>query len=54
MAKLSRTQKYQELRDHLDEETTQAQATPVKAARLSRVQSSSNSLPHAAKAYFPH
>lgn len=54
MAKLSRTQKYQELRDHLDEETTQAHATPVKAARLSRVQSSSNSLPHAAKAYFPH
>ena len=54
MAKLSRTQRYQELRDHLDEETTQAQAAPVKSPRLSRVQSSSNSLPHAAKAYFPH
>lgn len=54
MAKLSRTQKYQELRDHLDEETTQAQAAPVKTPKLSRVQSSSNSLPHAAKAYFPH
>ena len=30
MTQLSRKQKYQELRDRLDEETTAAQAQPVK------------------------
>lgn len=55
MAKLSRTQRYQELRDQLDEETTKAQSQPVQAPRLSRVSNrSSNSLPHSEKAYFPH
>ena len=37
MTQLSRKQKYQELRDRLDEETTAAQAQPVKLQRLSRV-----------------
>ena len=56
MAKLSRTQRYQELRDQLDEQTTKAQSQPVKTPRLSRVNDnvSSNALPHSAKAYFPH
>ena len=39
MTQLSRKQKYQELRDRLDEETTAAQAQPVKLQRLSRVDS---------------
>ena len=34
MTQLSRKQKYQELRDRLDEETTAAQAQPVKLQRL--------------------
>lgn len=51
MTQLSRKQKYQELRDRLDEETTAAQAQPVKLQRLSRVD---NSLSHANKPLYPH
>ena len=50
MTQLSRKQKYQELRDRLDEETTAAQAQPVKLQRLSRVDSGS----HANKPLYPH
>ena len=50
MTQLSRKQKYQELRDRLDEETTAAQAQPVKLERLSRVDSGS----HANKPLYPH
>ena len=50
MTQLSRKQKYQELRDRLDEETTAAQAQPVKLQRLSRVDSGS----HATKPLYPH
>ena len=42
MTQLSRKQKYQELRDRLDEETTAAQAQPVKLQRLSRVDTGNN------------
>ena len=51
MTQLSRKQKYQELRDRLDEETTAAQAQPVKLQRLSRVD---NNLSHANKPLYPH
>lgn len=51
MTQLSRKQKYQELRDRLDEETTAAQAQPVKMQRLSRVD---NNLSHANKPLYPH
>lgn len=51
MTQLSRKQKYQELRDRLDEETTAAQAQPVKLQRLSRVD---NVLSHANKPLYPH
>ena len=50
MTQLSIKQKYQELRDRLDEETTAAQAQPVKLQRLSRVDSGS----HANKPLYPH
>lgn len=46
MTQLSRKQKYQELRDRLDEETTAAQAQPVKLQRLSRVDSGSHANKH--------
>lgn len=51
MTQLSRKQKYQELRNRLDEETTAAQAQPVKLQRLSRVD---NNLSHANKPLYPH
>lgn len=51
MTQLSRKQKYQELRNRLDEETTAAQAQPVKLQRLSRVD---NGLSHANKPLYPH
>lgn len=50
MAQLSRKQRYQELRNQLDEETTAAQADIVKPQRLSRVDSAS----HANKPLYPH
>ncbi|WP_305209252.1 hypothetical protein [Dubosiella newyorkensis] len=51
MAQLSRTKKYQPLRDQLDEETTAAQSAPVRP-RLSRVQN--HSLSHANKPLHSH
>ncbi len=50
MAQLSRKQRYQDLRDQLDEETTAAQADIVKPQRLSRI----NSANHANKPLYPH
>ena len=50
MTQLSRKQRYQELRDQLDEETTAAQADINKPQRLSRV----NSASHANKPLYPH
>lgn len=50
MAQLSRKQRYQELRNQLDEETTAAQADIAKPQRLSRV----NSASHANKPLYPH
>lgn len=50
MTQLSRKQKYQELRDRLDEETTAAQAQPVKLQRRSRT----DNLSHANKPLYPH
>lgn len=54
MNKLSRTKRYQDLRDRLDEETTSAQAQTVKAmpSRVSR--SESDSLSHANQPLHPH
>lgn len=49
MAQLSRTKKYQELRDQLEEETTAAQSKP---SRLSRMQA--NNLSHASQPLHPH
>lgn len=51
MAQLSRTKKYQEFRDKLDEETTAAQSQPVKP-RLSRVQN--HQLSHASRPMHVH
>lgn len=51
MAQLSRTKKYQEFRDKLDEETTAAQSEPVKP-RLSRVEN--HRLSHANKPLHSH
>lgn len=51
MAQLSRTKKYQEFRDKLDEETTAAQSQPVKP-RLSRVQN--HNLSHASRPVHSH
>lgn len=54
MAQLSRTRKYQDLRNQLEEETTAAQSvTPsVTPSRLSRTQSST--LSHATRPVYPH
>ena len=49
MNKLSRTKRYQELRDRLDEETSMTQATP---SRLSRAEESN--LSHANQPLHPH
>lgn len=51
MAQLSRTKKYQDLRDKLEEETTEAQAE-ITPSRLSRVQASK--LSHANQPLHPH
>lgn len=51
MTQLSRKQKYQELRDCLDEETTEAQSSHMKLQRMSRVD---NNLSHANKPLYPH
>lgn len=53
MAQLSRTKKYQQLREQIDEDTTAAQVQPVKPQpRLSRVQN--HSLSHATKPLHSH
>lgn len=51
MAQLSRTRKYQDLREKLEEETTAAQAATT-PSRLSRTQA--NSLSHASQPLYPH
>lgn len=51
MAQLSRTKKYQDLRDKLEEETTEAQVQ-TSPSRLSRVQASK--LSHANQPLYPH